>query len=131
MSFMFSTRDLIEMGDPDGGGLKEMDEKLKTYVQCSLESCNLFSRIDKLTAFDVFDVVLLCQLSEENLRYSGAKHNDDLPDGQRIILTRIAEHQQDRENARSKKHCALPSGSPISIKSSRVSINSLPSTYLM
>jgi hypothetical protein len=31
--------------------------------------------IDKLTAFDVFDVVLLCQLSEENLRYSGAKHN--------------------------------------------------------
>jgi hypothetical protein len=24
--------DLIEMGEPDGGGLKEMDEKLKTYV---------------------------------------------------------------------------------------------------
>lgn len=24
--------DLIEMGDPDGGGLKEMDEKLKSSV---------------------------------------------------------------------------------------------------
>jgi len=24
--------DLVEAGDPDGGGLKEMDEKLKTYV---------------------------------------------------------------------------------------------------
>lgn len=41
-SELIDTReDLIEMGDPDGGGLKEMDEKLKTYVQCSLESCNL------------------------------------------------------------------------------------------
>lgn len=33
--FVDTREDLIEMGDPDGGGLKEMDEKLKTYVQCS------------------------------------------------------------------------------------------------
>lgn len=39
--FIDTREDLIDMGDPDGGGLKEMDEKLKTYVQCSLESCNL------------------------------------------------------------------------------------------
>lgn len=30
--FVDTREDLIEMGDPDGGGLKEMDEKLKTYV---------------------------------------------------------------------------------------------------
>ena len=30
--FVDSREDLIEMGDPTGGGLKEMDEKLKTYV---------------------------------------------------------------------------------------------------
>lgn len=28
--FVDSREDLIEMGDPDGGDLKEMDEKLKT-----------------------------------------------------------------------------------------------------
>lgn len=28
--FVDTREDLIEMGDPDGGGLKEMDEKLKT-----------------------------------------------------------------------------------------------------
>ena len=33
--FIDTREDLIEMGDPDGGGLKEMDEKLKTYVPCS------------------------------------------------------------------------------------------------
>ncbi len=27
--FLDTREDLIEMGDPDGGGLKEMDEKLK------------------------------------------------------------------------------------------------------
>ena len=27
--FVDTREDLIEMGDPDGGGLKEMDEKLK------------------------------------------------------------------------------------------------------
>lgn len=30
--FLDTREDLIEMGDPDGGGLREMDEKLKTYV---------------------------------------------------------------------------------------------------
>lgn len=30
--FVDTREDLIEMGDPDGGGLKEMDEKLKSYV---------------------------------------------------------------------------------------------------
>lgn len=30
--FVDTREDLIEMGDPDGGGLKEMDEKLKQYV---------------------------------------------------------------------------------------------------
>lgn len=35
--FVDTREDLIEMGDPDGGGLKEMDEKLKTYVQFSKE----------------------------------------------------------------------------------------------
>lgn len=29
--FVDTREDLIDMGDPDGGGLKEMDEKLKTY----------------------------------------------------------------------------------------------------
>jgi hypothetical protein len=28
--FVDAREDLIEMGEPDGGGLKEMDEKLKT-----------------------------------------------------------------------------------------------------
>lgn len=28
--FVDTREDLIEMGDPEGGGLKEMDEKLKT-----------------------------------------------------------------------------------------------------
>jgi hypothetical protein len=28
--FVDTREDLIEMGEPDGGGLKEMDEKLKT-----------------------------------------------------------------------------------------------------
>lgn len=28
--FLDTREDLIDMGDPDGGGLKEMDEKLKT-----------------------------------------------------------------------------------------------------
>ncbi|PGH13970.1 hypothetical protein AJ80_06110 [Polytolypa hystricis UAMH7299] len=31
--FVDTREDLIEMGDPDGGGLKEMDEKLKTRVE--------------------------------------------------------------------------------------------------
>ena len=31
--FVDTRADLIEMGDPDGGGLKEMDEKLKAYVE--------------------------------------------------------------------------------------------------
>lgn len=39
--FVDTREDLIEMGDPDGGGLKEMDEKLKTYVQCSYQSYNI------------------------------------------------------------------------------------------
>jgi len=30
--FVDTREDLIEQGDPDGGGLKEMDEKLKKYV---------------------------------------------------------------------------------------------------
>jgi hypothetical protein len=30
--FVDTREDLLEMGEPDGGGLKEMDEKLKTYV---------------------------------------------------------------------------------------------------
>ena len=30
--FVDTREDLIEMGDPDGGGLREMDEKLKSYV---------------------------------------------------------------------------------------------------
>lgn len=30
--FLDTREDLIDMGDPDGGGLKEMDEKLKKYV---------------------------------------------------------------------------------------------------
>lgn len=30
--FIDTREDLIEMGDPDGGGLKEMDEKLKKYA---------------------------------------------------------------------------------------------------
>lgn len=32
--FVDTREDLIEMGESDGGGLKEMDEKLKTYVSC-------------------------------------------------------------------------------------------------
>lgn len=31
--FLDTREDLIEMGDPDGGGLKEMDEKLKTRIE--------------------------------------------------------------------------------------------------
>ncbi|GAB1201796.1 hypothetical protein APSETT445_000388 [Aspergillus pseudonomiae] len=31
--FLDTREDLIEMGEPDGGGLKEMDEKLKTRVE--------------------------------------------------------------------------------------------------
>lgn len=31
--FLDTRQDLIEMGDPDGGGLREMDEKLAKYVQ--------------------------------------------------------------------------------------------------
>lgn len=31
--FVDTREDLIEMGDPDGGGLKEMDEKLKTRIE--------------------------------------------------------------------------------------------------
>lgn len=31
--FVDTREDLIEMGDPDGGGLKEMDEKLKNRVE--------------------------------------------------------------------------------------------------
>lgn len=31
--FLDTREDLIEMGDPDGGGLREMDEKLKTRVE--------------------------------------------------------------------------------------------------
>jgi ribosome-binding ATPase YchF (GTP1/OBG family) len=31
--FVDTREDLIDMGDPDGGGLKEMDEKLKTRVE--------------------------------------------------------------------------------------------------
>ncbi|GAD99818.1 GTP-binding protein [Paecilomyces variotii No. 5] len=31
--FVDTREDLIEMGDPDGGGLREMDEKLKTRVE--------------------------------------------------------------------------------------------------
>lgn len=34
--FVDMREDLIEMGDPTGGGLKEMDEKLKTYVSTHL-----------------------------------------------------------------------------------------------
>jgi len=30
--FVDTREDLKELGDPDGGGLKEMDEKLKTQV---------------------------------------------------------------------------------------------------
>lgn len=30
--FLDTREDLIDMGDVDGGGLKEMDEKLKKYV---------------------------------------------------------------------------------------------------
>ena len=30
--YLDTREDLIDMGEPDGGGLKEMDEKLKTYV---------------------------------------------------------------------------------------------------
>ncbi len=30
--FVDTREDLIEMGESDGGGLKEMDEKLKTQV---------------------------------------------------------------------------------------------------
>lgn len=30
--FLDTREDLIDMGDPDGGDLKEMDEKLKKYV---------------------------------------------------------------------------------------------------
>ena len=40
--FIDTREDLIEMGDTDGGGLKEMDEKLKTYVQCSYK-CRTFA----------------------------------------------------------------------------------------
>ena len=31
--FLDTKQDLIDMGDPDGGGLKEMDEKLSKYVR--------------------------------------------------------------------------------------------------
>lgn len=31
--FLDTREDLIDMGDPEGGGLKEMDDKLKKYVQ--------------------------------------------------------------------------------------------------
>lgn len=30
--FLDTREDLIDMGDPDGGGLKEMDEKLNKYA---------------------------------------------------------------------------------------------------
>ena len=30
--FVDTREDLIENGDPDGGGLKEMDDKLKAYA---------------------------------------------------------------------------------------------------
>ena len=35
--FLDTREDLIEQGDPDGGGLKEMDEKLKKYVYAPAE----------------------------------------------------------------------------------------------
>lgn len=44
--FVDTREDLIEMGDPDGGGLKEMDEKLKQYVFPILRSLLLiYSRM--------------------------------------------------------------------------------------
>lgn len=36
--FVDTREDLVEMGDPDGGGLREMDEKLKQYVSFSLSA---------------------------------------------------------------------------------------------
>lgn len=38
--FVDTREDLIEMGDPEGGGLREMDEKLKTCVDqpCSMRA---------------------------------------------------------------------------------------------
>lgn len=40
--------DLIDMGDPEGGGLKEMDEKLKKYnyplVFYCVPECNIHSK---------------------------------------------------------------------------------------
>ena len=36
--FVDTREDLIEMGESDGGGLKEMDEKLKKYVYMTLET---------------------------------------------------------------------------------------------
>lgn len=36
--FVDTREDLIETGDPDGGGLKEMDEKLKTYTPIAAPS---------------------------------------------------------------------------------------------
>lgn len=35
--FLDTREDLIEMGDADGGGLKEMDEKLQSYVQSAMQ----------------------------------------------------------------------------------------------
>lgn len=37
-------QDLIEMGDPDGGGLKDMDEKLTAYVAAPPLHCLVVSR---------------------------------------------------------------------------------------
>lgn len=42
--FVDTREDLIDMGDPEGGGLKEMDEKLKKYTitpPCLMVSLNL------------------------------------------------------------------------------------------
>jgi hypothetical protein len=41
--FVDTREDLIEMGDPEGGGLKEMDEKLKAYVYYQWKSVPLLT----------------------------------------------------------------------------------------
>jgi ribosome-binding ATPase YchF (GTP1/OBG family) len=50
--FVDTREDLLEMGEPDGGGLKEMDEKLKTYVSHILSMSEglltLFRRVENL-----------------------------------------------------------------------------------
>jgi len=38
--FLDTREDLIDMGEPDGGGLKEMDEKLKTCVHLITSLCS-------------------------------------------------------------------------------------------